>query len=58
MIVDFNKFTPGQALPADTLWVVEEIPGLIQAADVTPTLARGYWPSYNVPPARAEPALS
>lgn len=49
MIVDFNQFTPGTALKPGTLWVVEEIPGLVEGADETETLSRGYWPSYNVP---------
>ena len=49
MVVDFSRFTPGEALPEGTLWVVEEIPGLVAGADQTATLARGYWPSYNVP---------
>lgn len=49
MVVDFNRFTPGAPLREGTLWVVEEIPGLVAGADQTPTLARGYWPSYNVP---------
>ncbi len=49
MVVDFKLFTPGQPLQPGTLWVLEEIPGLVEGADQTPTLARGYWPSYNVP---------
>jgi len=49
MVVDFKRFTPGSALLPGTLWVVEEIPGLVLGADQTATLARGYWPSYNVP---------
>mmetsp|Transcript_30716 Transcript_30716/g.80404 ORF Transcript_30716/g.80404 Transcript_30716/m.80404 type:complete len:565 (+) Transcript_30716:27-1721(+) len=49
MVVDFKKFTPAQALKPGTLWVVEEIPGLVAGGDQTETLERGYWPSYNVP---------
>ena len=41
MIVDYNLFTPGKDLPANTLWVVEEIPGLVYGGDVTPQLVRG-----------------
>lgn len=26
-----------------------QIPGYIESADMTQTLERGYWPSYNVP---------
>jgi hypothetical protein len=28
---------------------VEQIPGFVQYADVTPQLRDGHWPSYNVP---------
>lgn len=49
MVVDFKNFVPGAALTPGTLWVVEEIPGLVAGGDQTATLARGYWPSYNVP---------
>lgn len=49
MVVDFSRFTPGQPLRDGTLWVVEEMPGLVVGADQTDALARGYWPSYNVP---------
>ena len=49
MVVDYKLFTPGKALPDNTLWVTEQIPGLMMSADVTQQLERGYWPSYNVP---------
>lgn len=49
MIVDFNLFTPDSPLSPGTLWVVEEMPGLVVGEDRTETLSRGYWPSYNVP---------
>jgi len=49
MVVDYNKFTPGQLLQEGTLVVVEQIPGLVEFGDVTVQLERGYWPSYNVP---------
>ena len=44
-VVDFKLFEKGRALQPNTLWVVEEIPGLVEGADQTATLARGYWPS-------------
>ena len=47
MVVDYNLFTPFEPLKPDTLWVLEQLPGLIQAADMTATLSYGYWPSYN-----------
>ena len=31
------------------MWVAEQLPGKIQAEDMTDVLGRGYWPSYNVP---------
>lgn len=49
MVVNMKLFSPGKALPPGTLWVVEQIPGLVEFADVTQQLERGYWPSYNVP---------
>eukprot|EP00854_Cymbomonas_tetramitiformis_P012788 gene12788-15116_t len=49
MIVDYNLFTPGKPLKANTLWILEQLPGFIQAADVTDILRYGYWPSYNRP---------
>ena len=38
-----------QSVDAGLLWVAEQIPGLVVAADVTPALRLGYWPSFNVP---------
>lgn len=49
MVVDFNKFTPGQGLVDDLLWIIEEIPGVCVGRDLTSFLQFGYWPSYNVP---------
>jgi hypothetical protein len=48
-VIDYNKFTPGQPLVPNTLFVVEQIPGLVVGGDVTHELERGYFPSYNVP---------
>ncbi|EDQ90028.1 uncharacterized protein MONBRDRAFT_20946 [Monosiga brevicollis MX1] len=49
MVMDLNKFTPGQPLLDGTLYVAEQIPGTWEYADVTKMLSLGYWPSYNVP---------
>mmetsp|Transcript_49674 Transcript_49674/g.118319 ORF Transcript_49674/g.118319 Transcript_49674/m.118319 type:complete len:560 (-) Transcript_49674:105-1784(-) len=49
MIVDFKLFEPGKPLKDGTLYVVEEMPGLLVGADQTERLRSGYWPSYNVP---------
>jgi hypothetical protein len=48
MTVDYKLFTPKAPLPADLLWVSEQIPGFSAAADQTMALQRGHWPSYNV----------
>lgn len=42
MVVKMDLFTPGQALPNDLLWVCEQIPGLVVAADTTQQLGT-YW---------------
>ena len=47
MVIDSKLFKPGNALPPNTLFVVEQIPGLMAGADGTNELVRGYWPSYN-----------
>ena len=49
MVLDLKKFTPNQPLPPDTLWVLEQMPGMIATRDVTDYLRYGYYPSYNVP---------
>ena len=35
MVVDLKLFRPGHELQADTLWVVEQLPGMTVAADQT-----------------------
>ncbi|EFA81154.1 phospholipase B-like protein [Heterostelium album PN500] len=49
MITDYNKFVKGVRVRDGTLYVLEQIPGYIEYADVTNILRTGYWPSYNVP---------
>ncbi|GBG25254.1 Phospholipase B [Hondaea fermentalgiana] len=49
MIVDHSRFEAGKPLQDGTLWVIEEMPGLVVGRDQTETLRRGYWPSFNVP---------
>ena len=52
-VVDFKQFAaPGAAnvVGNGTLWVLEQLPGLIVAADQSEFLrGQGYWPSYNLP---------
>jgi len=49
IVVDMKKLVVGDHLEPGTLWILEQIPGYIESADVTETLSYGYWPSYNVP---------
>jgi hypothetical protein len=49
MLIDYSRFRPGAPLPAGTLWVVEQMPGMVVGADLTDSLRYGYWPSYNIP---------
>ncbi len=47
MIVDYKKFQPVQP---GLLYVVEQIPGMVEYADRTTLLQKQhYWPSYNSP---------
>jgi len=48
MVVDYNKFTPGERLGDGTLYVVEQAPGITHLADMTETLRdKGFWSSEN-----------
>lgn len=50
LIVDYNKFIPGEPVQANVLRLLEQIPGLIRQADLSSELAsQGYWASYNRP---------
>lgn len=49
MILDLKKFTPGKPLPPDTMWLCEQLPGIVKSRDVTDILSFGYFPSYNIP---------
>lgn len=49
IIVDMKKLNPGVSVEPGTLWILEQIPGYTESADVTQILSYGYWPSYNVP---------
>eukprot|EP00743_Colponemidia_sp_Colp-15_P012461 GILK01014202.1.p1 GENE.GILK01014202.1~~GILK01014202.1.p1 ORF type:complete len:721 (+),score=77.12 GILK01014202.1:248-2164(+) len=53
MVLDFNLYQPGQnasTLDNNTLWVVEELPGMVRSGDETEVLRQnGYWASYNIP---------
>ena len=50
MVLDYKKFTPGQPVVPETLWVLEQLPGMVQMADLSLYLKQnGYWASYNIP---------
>jgi hypothetical protein len=53
MIIDYKNYKTGTKLSdlkKNLLWVLEQMPGLIRAADVTDVLTKqGYWASYNRP---------
>lgn len=51
MVVDYNAFTAYDATIKDnTLWVVEQVPGLSEAQDMSHRLRdSGYWGSFNRP---------
>ncbi|XP_075220478.1 putative phospholipase B-like 1 [Lycorma delicatula] len=50
MVVDYKKFTPGKPPKNGLLWILEQIPGHINAKDQTSLLKKQtYWPSYNIP---------
>lgn len=48
MVVDLKRFQPRKQLQHGLLWVVEQLPGMVEAADMTNTLSRGYCESSNV----------
>lgn len=49
MVLNTNRFIPGQPPSHGLLWVVEQIPDLVEGRDVTSMLEYGYFPSYNIP---------
>lgn len=50
MVLDYKLFSPGAPLQPRFFSVLEQLPGLVVATDMTATLAeQGYWASYNRP---------
>jgi len=48
IIVDYNAFN--MSSQTDVLWIVEQIPGYVEGADLTSVFnEQGYWASYNIP---------
>ncbi|XP_075560204.1 putative phospholipase B-like 2 isoform X3 [Dermacentor variabilis] len=49
IVVDYKLFKPGTAIVNDTLWILEQMPGIMRQKDVSDILRKkSYWPSYNV----------
>jgi Phospholipase B len=50
LIVDYKLFTPGEDPPANTVWLLDQVPGYVQSGDVTAVMLGqgGYMPSYNI----------
>ncbi|CAE7528575.1 plbC [Symbiodinium natans] len=50
IVVDYNRFTPGQPLQRNAIRILEQVPGMTHQADITSELtSRGYWGSFNRP---------
>jgi len=50
MVIDYNRFIPGQPLKDNTLWVLEKVPGIIHKEDMSQHMVgNGFWASYNRP---------
>lgn len=51
MVINYSLFRPGRRLPKNgLLHVLEQMPGLVEARDVTAKfVSQTYWASYNVP---------
>ena len=49
MVINYRLFEVNEPLQDGLLWVIEQIPGYMEGADMTQILERGYWGSYNVP---------
>lgn len=50
MVVDYKLFKPQKDIRQNTLWVLEQLPGMIVANDQSHILRKqSYWPSYNTP---------
>ena len=48
MIVDLKLVDlENKAIKDNAFWIIEQIPGYTEAADMTQILRYGYWPSYN-----------
>uniref|UniRef100_A0A646QBX4 Phospholipase B-like n=1 Tax=Thelotornis mossambicanus TaxID=1328036 RepID=A0A646QBX4_9SAUR len=49
MILDTKKIKLQRSIDDGALYIVEQIPKLVEYSDQTNILRKGYWPSYNIP---------
>ncbi|KAM4902232.1 phospholipase B-like 1 [Sylvia borin] len=49
MVLDLKKVKLQRSLDDGALYIVEQIPTLVEYSDQTNVLRKGYWPSYNIP---------
>lgn len=50
MVLDYKLFTPGEPIIPGTLLILEQLPGIVEAADMSVFLQeKTYWASYNLP---------
>merc|ERR1719240_2180913 len=50
MVVDYNVFLPNEPLKDNTVWLVEQVPGVTEQQDISGVLRnKGYFASYNRP---------
>ncbi|KAG6924687.1 phospholipase B domain containing 1 [Chelydra serpentina] len=49
MLLDMKKVKLKGSLDDGALYIVEQIPTLVEYSDQTSVLRKGYWPSYNIP---------
>jgi hypothetical protein len=50
MVVDYNNFIKGKPVPDNLFWVLETMPGMTHAEDMSHRLrSHGYWGAYNRP---------
>lgn len=49
MVLDMKKVKLQYSLDDGALYIIEQIPMLVEYSDQTNVLRKGYWPSYNIP---------
>uniref|UniRef100_U3FA79 Phospholipase B-like n=1 Tax=Micrurus fulvius TaxID=8637 RepID=U3FA79_MICFL len=49
MILDTKKIILRKSIEDGALYIIEQVPNLVEYSDQTTILRKGYWPSYNIP---------